>query len=162
MLEALDAPEGPQEDILDDVFRVGVAACVARQPPARPPPDGRQRALDQNRRRLLVARLRPLEDVQGRIGQRSAACTVEGVPAVRAPFSPLPGRGNTRQCHVIGRQLSHFYLIRTLGTGGMGVVYEAQDTRLPRSVAIKVIKDDLSKNVDAVGASSARPGWPRR
>ena len=51
---------------------------------------------------------------------------------------------------MIGRQLSHFYLIRTLGTGGMGVVYEAQDTRLPRSVAIKVIKEDLSKNVDAV------------
>ena len=32
----------------------------------------------------------------------------------------------------------------------MGVVYEAQDTRLPRSVAIKVLKEELSKNVDAV------------
>ena len=51
---------------------------------------------------------------------------------------------------MIGRQLSHFYLIRTLGTGGMGVVYEAQDTRLPRSVAIKVIKDELAKNYDAI------------
>jgi TolB-like protein/tetratricopeptide (TPR) repeat protein/tRNA A-37 threonylcarbamoyl transferase component Bud32 len=51
---------------------------------------------------------------------------------------------------VIGRQISHFYIIRTLGTGGMGEVYEAQDTRLPRSVAIKVLKEELSKNVDAV------------
>ena len=46
--------------------------------------------------------------------------------------------------------MSHFYIIRTLGTGGMGVVYEAQDTRLPRSVAIKVLKEELSRNVDAV------------
>ena len=38
----------------------------------------------------------------------------------------------------------------------MGVVYEAQDTRLPRSVAIKVIKEDLSRNVDAVQAFQAR------
>ena len=58
----------PQECILDDVFRVGVAACVARKPPARPPPDRRQRALDQDLRGLLVAVLRPLEDMQGRIG----------------------------------------------------------------------------------------------
>ena len=44
----------------------------------------------------------------------------------------------------------HFYLIRPLGSGGMGTVYEAQDTRLPRSVAIKIIKDELAKNLDAI------------
>jgi serine/threonine-protein kinase len=51
---------------------------------------------------------------------------------------------------VLGRHISHFYVIRSLGGGGMGDVYEAQDTRLPRSVAIKFLKPALSKNVDAV------------
>jgi tetratricopeptide (TPR) repeat protein/predicted Ser/Thr protein kinase len=51
---------------------------------------------------------------------------------------------------VIGRHVSHFYVIRAIGAGGMGIVYEAQDTRLPRSVAIKVLRDDMSRNVEAI------------
>ena len=51
---------------------------------------------------------------------------------------------------MIGRQVSHFYIIRVLGNGGMGVVYEAQDTRLPRSVAIKFLNSTLSRDADAL------------
>jgi eukaryotic-like serine/threonine-protein kinase len=51
---------------------------------------------------------------------------------------------------VIGHQISHYYIIRALGRGGMGAVYEARDTKLPRSVAIKVLKEELSKDLDAL------------
>ena len=51
---------------------------------------------------------------------------------------------------MIGRQLSHYYVIGPLGSGGMGDVYEAQDLRLPRSVAVKVLKPALTGNHTAV------------
>lgn len=43
---------------------------------------------------------------------------------------------------MIGRKLSHYEIIDSLGAGGMGVVYRARDTRLQRDVAIKVLPTD--------------------
>lgn len=43
-------------------------------------------------------------------------------------------------------RLGHYHLEDQLGAGGMGVVYRATDTRLNRHVAIKVVKDELSKD----------------
>ena len=64
------------------------------------------------------------------------------------PTSREQRTGRRSQLKVIGNKLNHYEIAGRLGQGGMGEVYVARDTKLNRSVALKVLPSAMAADAD--------------
>jgi len=89
---------------------------------------------------------RAVEELVSADEQAQAQDFIAG-PAVEVAAELL---AQDRVRRTVGRQLSHYQVLSLLGTGGMGEVYLASDTRLDRKVALKLLPTEFTQDEDRV------------
>ena len=55
---------------------------------------------------------------------------------------------NTVRQNLIGKEIGHYQILSQLGTGGMGEVYLAEDTKLGRKIALKILPPQFSQDAE--------------
>lgn len=121
-------------------------------PAADPPPvgdDGEPPAAGPPRSDLTGGVLRPLTGISDLVPQ-----TVPGGPTDETAGGLDPAHG------VSGRRFGDYVLIRSIARGGMGIVYQALQRKLDRTVALKMIAAETSRRMKMCAGFNRRCSRP--
>ncbi len=102
------------------------------------PPDKLRRFLNENCGDADVRR-----EVESLLATSDDAASFLEQPAVQEVAETIAGQKSPA-----GKTLGHYKILSQIGAGGMGMVYLAQDKKLERKVALKILNNSLGVNND--------------
>ncbi len=85
------------------------------------------------------------QEVESLLAQQKQAESFIEAPALEVAAKVM---AEDRSQSLIGRQIGSFKVLSLLGGGGMGEVYLAEDQRLDRTIALKILPTELSSDPD--------------
>jgi Tol biopolymer transport system component/predicted Ser/Thr protein kinase len=109
--------------------------------------------LDESRRKAFLDQACSGDEELRREVESLLSCQASAEQFIEAPALQVIAKAavQNQPQSLVGRQLGSYQILSLLGSGGMGVVYQARDSRLKRTVAIKILPSDTLSDPERKG-----------